>query len=165
MSPTNRRRAGLYLAGLVLLADQASKVWVLHNATLASGQILPLLPVLNFVLVWNHGITFGLLAGDASKIILSLGAALVVAGLLVWLWRADSWVKTLAIGAITGGAIGNVADRLHYGAVVDFIHAYIGAYSWYVFNVGDSAICCGVAALMAESLFHRPPVAADRAQR
>ena len=70
------------------------------------------------------------------------------------------------IGAIAGGAIGNVTDRLRYGAVVDFIQAHLGAYSFYVFNLGDSAIVCGVAVLMAENLF-RPqhPVAAKPGQR
>jgi signal peptidase II len=64
-------------------------------------------------------------------------------------------VKSLAIGAIMGGAAGNVLDRLRYGAVVDFIQAHIGVYSFYVFNVGDSAIVCGVGVLMLESLLRR----------
>jgi lipoprotein signal peptidase len=162
---TNQRRAGLYLGALVLLADQGSKFWVLHNFTLLTGQVLVLAPVLNFVLVWNHGITFGLFAGAGAKLILAAIATAVIIALLVWLWRAGSWLKSLAIGAITGGAIGNVADRLHYGAVVDFIQAHIGPYSWYVFNVGDSAIVCGVMTLMAESILTRAPVAPDAAQR
>ena len=63
----------------------------------------------------------------------------------------------LSIGAIAGGAVGNVIDRLRYGAVVDFIHAHVGEWSWYVFNVADAAIVCGVAALVLESqLFRRP---------
>jgi lipoprotein signal peptidase len=61
----------------------------------------------------------------------------------------------LAIGAIAGGAVGNVIDRLRYGWVVDFIHAHIGEWSWYVFNVADAAIVCGVAALILESQFLR----------
>ena len=56
-----------------------------------------------------------------------------------------------SIGAIAGGAIGNVIDRLRYGAVVDFIHAHLGEWSWYVFNVADAAIVCGVAALLLDS--------------
>ena len=133
---------------------------------LPDGHTLVLLPVLNFVLVWNHGITFGMFASSGSKILLATIATVVILALFVWLWRSDNWVKTLAIGAIAGGAIGNVADRLHYGAVVDFIQAHIGGiYFPYVFNVGDSAICCGVAALMVESLLHRSPVAAGSGQR
>jgi signal peptidase II len=163
-----QRLLGLVLAVLVLAADQASKNWVLHGAHLTDGHVLRLLPVLNFVLVWNHGITFGMFAGVVSKLILAAIATGVILALLAWLWRSDHWLKILAIGAITGGAIGNVADRLHYGAVVDFIQAHLGSvfFPW-VFNVGDAAICCGVAVLMAESLFGskpqlRPATGSDR---
>jgi lipoprotein signal peptidase len=161
----NKRIAGLSLAALVLAADQGSKYWVLHGAHLTDGHILVLLPVLNFVLVWNHGITFGMFAGAGAKMLLASVASVVILSLLVWLWRSKNWITSLAAGAISGGAIGNVADRLHYGAVVDFIQAHIGGWSWYVFNVGDAAIVCGVAALMLDSLFARHPVAPNSAQR
>jgi lipoprotein signal peptidase len=152
-----RQAAGLALGLVVLLADQASKYWVLHGAGLTDGHFLVLLPVLNFVLVWNRGVTFGMLNGPGALngVILAGLAVAVVAALLVWLWRADSFVKALAIGAIAGGAIGNVIDRLRFGAVVDFIQAHLGVYSFYVFNLGDSAIVCGVGVLMAESLLRR----------
>jgi lipoprotein signal peptidase len=155
----NRRLAGLLLGALILLADQASKYWVLHGSHLTDGHILNILPVLDFVLVWNHGVTFGMLngLGGFGWVFLAIIAIAVVAGLNIWLWKAERLVTTLAIGAIAGGAIGNVADRLRYGAVVDFIEAHLGAYSFYVFNVGDSAIVCGVAVLMAESLFRKTP--------
>jgi len=152
-----RRPAGLLLAAIILLADQASKYWVLHGAGLTDGHFLVLLPVLNFVLVWNHGVTFGLLGGlgGFGWVLLAAIAVAVVVALGVWLWRSEHLVKSLAIGAIMGGAAGNVLDRLRYGAVVDFIQAHIGVYSFYVFNVGDSAIVCGVGVLMFESLLRR----------
>lgn len=163
-----RRVIGFALAALVLAADQGSKYAVLHSAPLLGGHLLVLLPVLNAVLVWNHGITFGMLAGTASKVLLAAGASLVVLALFVWLWRTRSWVVTIAVGGITGGAIGNVLDRLRFGAVVDFIQVHAGPlyYPW-VFNVGDSAIVCGVIALMLESLLHKnpgSPVAAKRGE-
>lgn len=155
-----RRLAGYALAAFVLAADQLSKAAVLHAPALRAGEILPVLPILNLVLVWNRGITFGLFAGDGAKILLAGIAAIVIACLCAWLWRSADWIKILGIGAITGGAIGNVADRLHYGAVVDFLQAhFLGLYFPWVFNVGDSAICCGVAALMLESLLRRPVAA------
>ena len=61
----------------------------------------------------------------------------------------------IALGAIVGGALSNVIDRLRFGAVVDFIHAHIGDWSWYVFNLADAAIVCGVAALVLDSLLPR----------
>ncbi|MDE2318980.1 MAG: signal peptidase II [Rhodospirillales bacterium] len=153
---------GLLFTVLVFLADQASKYAVLHVWHLQGGHFMSPLPVLDFVLVWNHGITFGLFAGFGAKILLAVLASAVVVALLVWMARTRSWLVTIAVGAIAGGAVGNVADRLRYGAVVDFIHVHIGAvaYPW-VFNVGDSAIVCGVVALMIENLLRKPPVAAD----
>lgn len=154
-----KQLAGLALAAVVLAADQASKYWVLHGLHLQDGHALVLLPVLDFVLVWNRGVTFGLLNGPGavSWIVLALVALAVVAVLGFWMWRSEKLYSILAIGAIMGGAVGNVIDRMRFGAVVDFIHAHIGAYSYYVFNVGDSAIVCGVIALMAESLLRRDP--------
>jgi signal peptidase II len=116
-----------------------------------------LLPVLNLTMVWNQGVTFGLLngLGSWSHFALAAIALVVVAALAVWLRRAESAMTALAIGAIAGGAIGNVIDRLRYGAVVDFIHAHIGQWSWYVFNIADAAIVCGVAVLILESQIRR----------
>jgi signal peptidase II len=151
------RLAGFVLAIIVLAADQASKYWVLHGLHLQDGHFLVLLPVLNFVLVWNHGVTFGMFngAGAFHWFVLALIALVVVTLLGFWLWRTEKLFNILAIGAIMGGATGNVIDRLHYGAVEDFIQAHLGIYSFYVFNLGDSAIVCGVIALMAESLLRR----------
>ncbi|WP_298214061.1 signal peptidase II [Acidocella sp.] len=160
-----RRLTGLLTAALVLLADQASKFAVLHLWHLQDGRVLSPAPVLDLVLVWNHGITFGLLAGLGAKILLALLASAVVIALLVWMARTRDWLITVALGAIIGGAAGNVLDRLRFGAVVDFIHVHLGAlaYPW-VFNIGDAAIVCGVIALMIENLRRRAPVAADHAE-
>ncbi len=154
-----KQLVGFGLAAGVLAADQASKYWVLHQLHLQDGHFLVLLPVLNFVLVWNHGVTFGMFNGPGplNWIVLAVIALAVVTFLGAWLWRTEKKFNILAIGAIMGGAVGNVIDRLHYGAVVDFIQAHLGVYTFYVFNVGDSAIVCGVIALMAESLLRRDP--------
>jgi lipoprotein signal peptidase len=155
----NRRLAGLAMALAVLLADQASKAWVLYDLHLPQRGVVAILPVLNFAMVWNHGVTFGILAGDNATVLLVAVAAVAVVALSAWLWRAVHLTTTLAVGAIIGGAIGNIVSRVQYGAVVDFIDAHIGAYHWYVFNVADAAIVCGVATLIAESVFRREPAA------
>lgn len=157
-----RRIAGFLAAALVLGADQWSKYLVLNPLGLQDGHLLTVAPFLNLVLVWNHGITFGLFAGAGAKILLALVASLVVLALFTWMWRTQKWLVTLAVGAIAGGAVGNVIDRLRFGAVVDFLQAHLGGlyYPW-VFNVGDSAIVCGVIALMLENLLQNPPVAAN----
>jgi lipoprotein signal peptidase len=82
-------------------------------------------------------------------------ALCVVAALGWWLRRSESWLTAVALGAIAGGAVGNVIDRLRFGAVVDFIRAHVGVWSWPVFNLADAAIVCGVAALVIGSQWGR----------
>ena len=152
--------SGIAVALLVLAADQASKHWILQGLDLPARGSIAIMPMLNFTMVWNHGVTFGLLTshGPAGPYLLGGVALAVVAALVVWLRRAETPLVALPIGAIAGGAIGNVIDRLHYGAVVDFIHAHAYGHSWYVFNVADAAIVCGVATLMIETLLPRERV-------
>jgi lipoprotein signal peptidase len=155
-------RNGLTLLGIitglcVIGVDQSSKWWILNVISLPDvGQIV-LLPVLNLTMVWNRGVTFGLFNGSSqwSYLALTAVALAVVVGLGVWLRRAESRLVAIALGAIAGGAISNVIDRLRFGAVVDFIHAHIGDVSWYVFNLADAAIVCGVAALVLDSQLTR----------
>ena len=145
---------GALAAVLVLAADQASKWWVLHVLRLPEIGTVPVLPVLNLTMVWNQGVTFGLFhqEGAAGPWVLAGIALAVVVALAVWLRRAETRLVAVALGAIAGGAVGNVIDRLRFGAVVDFIHAHAWGWSWYVFNVADAAIVCGVAALMLDGL-------------
>ena len=152
---------GLIAALIVLAADQASKWWVLNVLDLPSLRQVVLLPVLNLTMVWNRGVTFGLLNGLGSwgHVVLAVVALAVVVALGFWLHRAENRVVATAIGAIAGGAVGNVIDRLRFGGVVDFIHAHAdtrwGDFSWYVFNVADAAIVCGVVALIIDSQFSK----------
>ena len=145
---------GAIAAAIVLAADQASKWWVREVLDLPQLGTVRVLPVLNLTMVWNHGVTFGLLnsfgrwAGPA----LVVGALAIVAVLVVWLRRAERPTVALALGAIAGGAVGNVIDRLRFGAVVDFIHAHAFGWSWYVFNVADAAIVCGVTVLILDGM-------------
>jgi len=157
MTPGAATRLGLIAALLVLAADQGSKYWILRVLDLPDLRQVVLLPVLNLTFVQNQGVTFGLLngLGSWSHFVLAGVALLVVGALCVWLRRAENALVAMSIGAIAGGAVGNVIDRLRYGWVVDFIHAHIGDWSWYVFNVADAAIVCGVAALILESQFLR----------
>jgi signal peptidase II len=168
MSRPNLMPLGLVAGLIVLVADQVSKWWVLNILNLTELRQVVLLPVLNLTMVWNRGVTFGLLNGLGSwgHVLLAVIALAVVVALGFWLRRAESKVVAVAIGAIAGGAIGNVIDRVRFGAVVDFIHAHIetpwGDFSWYVFNVADAAIVCGVAALILDAQLSKRRQARDR---
>jgi signal peptidase II len=150
---------GLFWLVLIFLADQASKYWVLYDLDLPHKGRVEILPVLNFTMVWNEGVTFGLLngLGESGHYVLAGVALLVVIVLFLWLRRAESALVAAALGAIAGGAIGNILDRLRFGAVVDFIQAHADGWSWYVFNVADAAIVCGVAALVLDGLRPKGP--------
>ncbi|GAC1344971.1 MAG: signal peptidase II [Acetobacteraceae bacterium] len=147
-------RWGGLLAAIVLLADQASKWWVLDVLRLPDRGSVPVLPVLNLTMVWNQGVTFGLLhqEGALGPWILAGVALAVVVALTLWMRRAERVLVAGALGAIAGGAVGNVLDRVRFGAVVDFIHAHAWGWSWYVFNVADAAIVCGVAVLVLDGM-------------
>jgi len=151
---TGRVRWGLLAALLVLVADQASKWWVLEVLRLPDRGQVPVLPVFSLTMVWNQGVTFGLFHQDGAwgPWLLAGVALAVVVALAVWLRRAESALVAASLGAIGGGAVGNVIDRLRFGAVVDFLHAHAYGWSWYVFNVADAAIVCGVAVLVLDGL-------------
>ena len=160
-------RLGLAVSLLVLLCDQASKAWILYRLDLPALGSIALLPVLNLTMVWNHGVTFGLMGGlgAAGPWLLTAVSLAVVGLLLVWMRRTGRAPVAAALGAIGGGAVGNVIDRLRFGAVVDFIHAHAYGWSWYVFNVADAAIVCGVGVLMLDSLFDRRRVSQRSSER
>lgn len=142
------------LGGLVLALDQISKLWIL-GALGAARPAIEVTPFLNFVLVWNRGISFGLFDRDSAWqpwLLVGLSLA-IVAGLLIWLrMERGRWV-TLAVALIAGGAVGNAVDRARLGAVVDFVDFHLGGWHFATFNVADAAITCGVALLLAVSLF------------
>ena len=111
---------------------------------------------LDLVLTCNAGVSFGLFNRTGlNSLIFSLFAALIIVVLLVWLARVRASFLALAIGLIIGGAIGNVVDRLRFGAVIDFLYFHAGPWYWPAFNLADSAICLGVAAMLLDGMLLR----------
>jgi len=147
---------GLGLAGLALLVDQATKWWVV-TVIMNPPRVIPVTSFFNLVMGWNRGISFGLMNRGSvfSEWILPLVVVIIVAVLSVWLWRNDRTFVAAAIGLVIGGALGNFADRLRFGAVADFLDFYIAGFHWPAFNVADASIVVGAAMLVLESLFAR----------
>lgn len=147
-------RLGVILAVVILALDQASKLWLMFGADLANRPPIVLAPFLELVLVWNRGISYGLfqMSQDAGRWALVGFTALATIALCVWLARANNRLLASGLGLIIGGAIGNLIDRIYWGAVVDFVHFQVGTFSWYVFNLADAAIVAGVALLLYDSL-------------
>lgn len=155
-------RAGILAAMITLVADQASKLWLLNVFDLARRGVVKVTPFFDLVLAKNVGISFGWLQNDGQAAQLALMAVKVVAviALAIWMARSHTRLATVALGLIIGGAIGNGIDRFAYGAVIDFalFHIEIGGntYNWYVFNLADVAIVAGVAALLYDSFLGVP---------
>ncbi|EJN11693.1 lipoprotein signal peptidase [Bradyrhizobium sp. YR681] len=155
-------RAGIFTAVITLLADQASKLWLLNVFDLARKGVVQVTPFFDLVLAWNIGISFGWLQNDsqAAQIALMAVKAIAVVALAIWMARSHTRLATVALGLIIGGAIGNGIDRFAYGAVVDFalFHIEIGGntFNWYVFNLADVAIVAGVAGLLYDSFLGVP---------
>ncbi|CCG42050.1 signal peptidase II [Magnetospirillum molischianum] len=156
--------AGLGLSALVIALDQASKWAIVEKVMRPEGVEgtpfytflrIELTPFLDLVMTWNRGVSFGIGNGAASldPLILSALSGVIVLALVGWLYRAGSSVVRLAVALIVGGAVGNIIDRLRYGAVADFIDAHIAGHHWPAFNLADSAITVGAVILVVDSLF------------
>jgi signal peptidase II len=148
---------GFLAALIVLIADQLSKNWALYSLGFIrcpACEPIEVTPFFNLTMVWNRGISYGLFQMDTALgmwllIAFSAGMAVILS---LWLLKAEGRWLSLGLGLVIGGAIGNVIDRLIYGAVVDFFHFHAFGKSWYVFNVADAAIVIGVAAILFDSL-------------
>ena len=149
---------GLAAAAAVVFLDQLSKGALLlhfHEGGCARHQER-VTAFLDLVLTCNTGVSFGILnRTGVNALFFSLAAAVVILVLVVWLQRVRAAFLAIAIGLIIGGAAGNVVDRLRFGAVVDFLYFHAGAWYWPAFNLADSAICLGVAAMLLDGFLLR----------
>jgi signal peptidase II len=155
--PLNTVGRTAIVAVIVFLVDRASKIFVVEVLDLRNRLVIPVVdPWLNLTMAWNRGVNFGLFdMGDAGRWVLVGVALTIVVFLAVWVRRAQGWAPAVGVGAIIGGALGNVWDRLQYGAVADFLNmSCCGIRNPFAFNVADAAIFGGVAVLL---LFHRTP--------
>jgi signal peptidase II len=152
MRPIERQAMGLVVATLVI--DQLSKQLLLGYIAKRDAIVPVIDGFFRLVMVWNTGVSFGLLGGDGAlpPWILSAVAVAVCVGLFVWLRRTERLLTGWGIGLVMGGAIGNVIDRARWGAVFDFADFHIGQWHWPAFNVADSAIVVGVGLMLIDSL-------------
>jgi signal peptidase II len=143
----------VYLMAFICLCDQLSKAWIRQNVRPLHYRAVT--PFLHFVLVRNTGVTFGFL-NDVDQAYVTYGliavASIVVFFLGRWLWRTASTPVSIGLALIIGGAVGNVIDRVRFGAVIDFLDFYWEGYHWYAFNIADAAIVTGVGLLLLDSL-------------
>lgn len=145
----------------VFVIDQVSKYLIVHAMNLAQLRAIDVWPpFINLRMAWNYGINFGLLAGDSpmTRWVL-IAVALVIAGGVLW-WvhhePGGKWQK-IAAGLLVGGALGNVVDRVLYGAVADFLNmSCCGFNNPYAFNVADISIFLGAFGMVIFSPTKKP---------
>lgn len=118
-------------------------------------KTIVLTPFLSLVMVWNHGISFGIMnTGSPDMALVFVAVSLMISILMIlWLALTDRKLIAFPLSMIIGGALANVIDRVRFGAVVDFIDFHNGKYHWPAFNAADSFIVVGAAILMCVTLF------------
>lgn len=147
---------GLLTAAIVIFLDQLSKWWFMLFLS-EPPHIKMITPFFNLVVAWNKGVSFSMLASNNTyaPYLLSLLSLVIVGFIIKWLSTEKNNHTIIALGLIIGGAIGNIIDRLRFGAVFDFLDFYIGQYHWPAFNVADSAITIGAGLLIIVTLFEK----------
>ena len=143
-------RLGLVVLAIVFVLDQASKTWLIQGYDLEQKQPLVLTPFMDFVLLWNRGVSYSLFESNMQWALVLFSVCISIV-LWRWLARTPRKLSAVGLGLVIGGALGNSVDRLIYGAVADFVHLFWGNFHWYVFNLADCAIVAGVVLLFYDS--------------
>ncbi|HVY51324.1 MAG TPA: signal peptidase II [Devosia sp.] len=143
--------ASLACGLLAFAADRLHKFVQIDYLHWPEGHFVPLTPFFDVGLVFNPGISYGLLTSlplwaIAILVVVALGA------LVVWWWRAASVLVRAGLACCIGGAASNALDRVIYGQVADFFHFHLGEWSFYIFNLADAAITLGVGLLLLDLL-------------
>ena len=163
-TPQGRRRWTLFLglAGIVVLLDQATKLWVDASFDVASRAIPAGQPggptellgdLVRVAKTYNDGAIFGVF--EAIAPIMAVLSLLVIAGITWFEWRhgaAAGLLVAAGLGLLLGGAIGNLIDRVRLGQVIDFVDMGVGGMRWYAWNISDAAVFVGILVLFAAAL-------------
>ena len=139
---------------LIFLLDRVSKTYVIYlNDKLLGSEIFSS-KFLNISLIWNEGIAFGLFSFNEKIIYNLLTIIILIIILIIFLMVLKSYgLKKYSLLMILGGALGNVYDRIFYGAVPDFIDFHVQNFHWFIFNVADIFITIGVICFITKGFF------------
>ena len=150
------RVAYLIITALVFIADQATKAMV--EKSIPERDVIPVIPkFFNLTHVKNVGAAFGFFSDSPAPwkedLLIAVSACLLaMVAVIVWRSRRITWESGVGLALILGGALSNLADRIRFGRVVDFLDFYVKDYHWYTFNLADSAIVAGAGFLILQVL-------------
>ena len=140
---------------ILFCLDRISKLYFIGLVESGVEVNFYIFPFLNFILVWNFGIGFGLAAMEANIFYHIITLIIIGVNLfLIYIFRKLNKVQSLLIAVILGGSLGNLFDRLYYFAVPDFIDFHIGNLHWFVFNVADIFITIGILGLILFEIYN-----------
>jgi signal peptidase II len=153
---TNKKKIYLFIFVLVLFTiDRISKILILKNFLNHSSSEIYINSFLNFSLVWNSGIGFGILQLEANIFYLLISIIITVINLILiyWMLTSSNYVESIFISIILGGALSNLFDRYYYSSVPDFIDLHYESFHWFTFNIADIFITIGIIGLIIIDLF------------
>jgi signal peptidase II len=153
---TNKKKIYLFIFVLVLFAiDRISKILILKNFLNNSSSEIYINSFLNFSLVWNSGIGFGILQLEANIFYLLISIIITAINLILiyWMFTSSNYLESIFISIILGGALGNLFDRYYYSSVPDFIDLHYESFHWFTFNIADIFITIGIIGLIIIDLF------------
>ena len=142
------------VVSLIFFIDRFSKIYILNLAELNNKVDIYLSPFLNFYLIWNKGIAFGLFSLNDEIVynFLTILISIIVFVILIMIIRLRGFQR-YSLLMVFGGSLGNLYDRIYFSAVPDFIDFHIGSFHWFIFNVADIFITIGVICLIYAEIF------------
>ena len=143
----------------IFFLDRITKIYLINLQANGIDIDFYVFPFLNFYLLWNTGIGFGLFSLESNTFYNVLTAIIIIitAVLIFFLFKAKG-IQALLFTLIIGGSVGNVFDRIYYSAVPDFIDFHLGGFHWYIFNVADIFITVGIIGLILKELFKKEKI-------
>ena len=138
----------------IFFVDRISKIYIIKISALESKVDIYLTEYLNFYLIWNKGIAFGLFSFNESFIYNSItGIIIIISVIILIMTYKNNGFKQISLIFVLGGALGNLFDRIYYSAVPDFIDLHFNDFHWFVFNVADIFITLGIICLIFDEIF------------
>ena len=147
------------IVSILFFLDRISKVYLIHLQEIGTNIDFYILPFLNFYLVWNTGVGFGIMSLEANIYyhILTIIIAIINVVLIYYLFKVRG-IQIYFVALILGGSLGNLFDRIYYYAVPDFIDFHIGNFHWFIFNVADIFITLGIIGLLIVELTRKEKI-------
>ena len=143
----------------IFILDRATKIYLLDLQASGVDIDFYIFPFLNFYLVWNTGIGFGLIPLESNIFYHILTAIIVIVNIaLIYFLIKSKSISAYLLALIIGGSLGNLFDRIYYYAVPDFIDVHFGSFHWFIFNVADIFITAGIIGLIIIELFKKEKI-------